>query len=151
MVIGDLPGTMEDKLGLPFVGKFGGLFDAYLDELGYPSEQVWITHVVKHKSPSNRKPRSNEISACAGFLLSEIKIACPRVILCLGATAFEAVTGHKFDKGKGRIQAGKPPIPTNIPVIGTWHPSACIRMPGRKVEVLRHLRFVKETLEATRL
>lgn len=84
MFIGEGPGEKEDELGLPFVGKAGKLLDEMLDSIGLKRENVYIANVVKHRPPGNRDPLPNEVQACWPYLMRQIEIIKPKLIVCLG-------------------------------------------------------------------
>ncbi|MCX6809271.1 MAG: uracil-DNA glycosylase [Candidatus Berkelbacteria bacterium] len=84
MFIGEGPGEKEDELGLPFVGAAGKLLDAMLESIDLKREDVYIANVVKHRPPGNRDPKPEEVEACWPYLLEQIKIIKPKLIVCLG-------------------------------------------------------------------
>ncbi len=136
MLIGEVPGDREDREGVPFVGPAGELLDAALAAAGIDRAKVYITNVVKHfkweragGSPRrlHKKPNAAEITACRPWLDSEIAHVRPRVIVCLGATAAQALLGRAFRVTK---QRGVPvPSPLAPTVLATWHPAAVLRAP----------------------
>ena len=134
MLVGEQPGDAEDKDGHPFVGPAGRLLDKALAEVGIERERVYVTNAVKHfkwvlrgKKRLHQKPRTIEVNACVPWLLAEIDRIQPRVIVCLGATAAQALLGKAFRVSK---QRGKP-IPSNLAnmVMATVHPSSLLRQP----------------------
>jgi DNA polymerase len=84
MFVGEGPGEKEDELGLPFVGKAGKLLDEMLDSIGLNRENVYIANVVKHRPPGNRDPKPEEVEACWPYLMRQIEIIKPKLIVCLG-------------------------------------------------------------------
>jgi len=134
MLVGEQPGDAEDKDGHPSVGPAGRLLDKALAEVGIERERVYVTNAVKHfkwvlrgKKRLHQKPRTIEVNACVPWLLAEIDRIQPRVIVCLGATAAQALLGKAFLVSK---QRGKP-IPSNLAnmVMATVHPSSLLRQP----------------------
>jgi DNA polymerase len=134
LLVGEQPGDREDLEGRPFVGPAGGLLDAALAEAGIAPESVYITNVVKHfkweprgKRRIHKKPNQTEIRACMPWLQGELAAIGPRVIVCLGATAAQALMGRAFritlDRGRAFASALAPAI------LATWHPSAVLRAP----------------------
>jgi uracil-DNA glycosylase len=130
MIIGEGPGQNEDETGLPFVGKAGQLLEKILESVKLDSEQdVYICNVVKCRPPSNRVPTPDEIAACKPYLLEQIRLVDPKIILLTGATAVKGVTGDK--RGITKIR-------------GTWmewegrlcmpilHPAYLLRNPSRE-------------------
>src|SRR3954470_3352945 len=103
MLVGEQPGNDEDLKGHPFVGPAGKLLDRALEEAGIDRTKVYVTNVVKHfkweprgKRRIHKKPNAEEIQACRPWLDAEIRVINPRAIVCLGATAAQAVIGPKF-------------------------------------------------------
>jgi uracil-DNA glycosylase len=89
MFVGQNPGTDEDELGRPFVGRAGKYLTKTLLEYGIKREEIFITNIVKHVSPQNRKPFDDEVRACLPFLVAQIKFVKPEIIVLLGASAKE--------------------------------------------------------------
>lgn len=132
--LGEQPGDQEDKAGRPFVGPAGKLLDRALEEAGIDRKLVYVTNVVKHfkwvargKRRLHEKPDAREIAACRPWLDAELEVMKPEVLVCLGATAAQAILGKGFKvtKMRGRIlshqAAGK--------VMATVHPSSILRAP----------------------
>jgi uracil-DNA glycosylase family protein len=132
-LVGEQPGDREDQLGRPFVGPAGQLLDKCLETAGIDRSMVYVTNAVKHfkweprgKIRLHKKPNSLEIAACRPWLDKEIAAVRPRMIVCLGATAAQALLGPQFRLTKHR---GEVFITANGPVTATIHPSAILRMP----------------------
>ena len=132
MLVGEQPGDQEDRHGEPFVGPAGALLDKALAAVGIRRKQVYVTNVVKHfkweprgKRRIHKKPRVSEIKACRPWLDAELRAVRPAVIVCLGATAAQAIFGAHF---RLMHQRGKM-LPTSLvlPVLATIHPSAVLR------------------------
>jgi len=132
MMIGEQPGDSEDKAGRPFVGPAGKLLDKALAEAGIDRNKVYVTNTVKHfkweprgKLRIHKKPSATEIRACRPWLMAELETVRPKLIVCLGATAAQALLGSSFKitRSHGSVQhvEGLPPI------IATLHPSAILR------------------------
>jgi len=98
MIIGQNPGADEDETGRPFVGRAGKFLTKILAENGIKREDVFITNIVKHVSPENRKPYPDEVAACLPYLNTQISIIKPKIIVLLGETAKEAsrIEGIKY-------------------------------------------------------
>lgn len=90
MFIGQNPGADEDETGRPFVGRAGRFLTKVLDENGIKREEVFITNIVKHVSPKNRAPYPDEVEACLPYLLTQIRVILPKIIVLLGASAKES-------------------------------------------------------------
>jgi DNA polymerase len=132
MFVGEQPGDQEDKAGRPFVGPAGKLFDQALEDAGIDRTQVYVTNVVKHfkwvgrgKRRIHQKPNWSEIAACRPWLDGELAAVEPRVLVCLGATAAQALLGRQFRVTRDR---GKP-VESDLAehVLATIHPSAILR------------------------
>jgi DNA polymerase len=132
MMVGEQPGDSEDKAGRPFVGPAGKLLDRALAEAGIDRNKVYVTNTVKHfkweprgKLRIHKKPSTTEIRACRPWLTAELETVRPKLIVCLGATAAQALLGSSFKitRSHGSVQhvEGLPPI------IATLHPSAILR------------------------
>lgn len=133
MLIGETPGDREDVVGRPFVGPAGRLLDRALDAAGIDRSAVYLTNVVKHfkfeprgKRRLHKKPLPSEIGACLPWLRMEIELVRPKIIVCLGATAGQALFGSRFSvtRERGRFLSSRfAPF-----VLATLHPSALLRI-----------------------
>jgi uracil-DNA glycosylase family protein len=132
MMVGEQPGDREDIEGHPFVGPAGKLLDECLEEAGILRKQVYVTNAVKHfkwelrgKRRLHKKPTSTEVKACRPWLDAEIEALHPKLIVCLGSTAAQALLGADFrvtrERGMPVERAGIPPV------IATVHPSSILR------------------------
>jgi uracil-DNA glycosylase len=132
MFVGEQPGDQEDKLGKPFVGPAGQLFDRALEQAGIDRSSTYVTNVVKHfkwqargKRRIHQKPSWSEVAACRPWLDAELAAVEPRVLVCLGATAAQALLGHDFRVTR---QRGAPVDSDLAPVVlATVHPSSILR------------------------
>ena len=141
MLVGEQPGDREDREGRPFVGPAGRLLDEALEEAGIDRTRVYLTNAVKHfkwraggKRRIHAKPNWSEIAACRPWLDSELEVVRPDVLVCLGATAAQALIGRSFRVTK---QRGEPVESDLAPhVLATIHPSAILRADAerRKIE-----------------
>jgi uracil-DNA glycosylase family protein len=137
--VGEQPGDQEDKSGQPFVGPAGRIFDQALEEVGIERSRVYVTNAVKHfkwqprgKRRIHQKPNAAELAACRPWLDAELAVLEPRVLVCLGATAAQALLGRTFRVTK---QRGTPvDSPLAEIVIATIHPSAILRAKDRDAE-----------------
>src|SRR5205807_477135 len=132
MFVGEQPGDREDRMGLPFVGPAGQLLDRGLSEAGIDRAEAYVTNAVKHfkweprgKRRIHKKPRASEIEACKPWLEAEISVVKPQVIVCLGATAAQALLGKRFSVLRQRGEV----LPSAIAprVMATVHPSSLLR------------------------
>lgn len=140
MVIGEGPGEEEDKQGLPFVGKSGQLLDKILGAAGFSrQENVFIANIVKCRPPANREPTPEERAACLPFLLLQIELIQPSIIILLGSTALRGLIDPD---GKITQVRGKWMEWSNIQVMPTYHPSALLRNPELKKDVWEDMKLV---------
>jgi DNA polymerase len=155
MLIGEQPGDQEDLTGRPFVGPAGQLLDRALDEAGIDRASVYVTNVVKHfkweprgKRRIHKKPNASEIAACRPWLDAEIQLVKPRAIVCLGATAAQAILGKTFkvtqDHGEF-VQSPLAPI-----VLATVHPSSLLRAPDDETRRRETKRFIGDLRKVAR-
>jgi uracil-DNA glycosylase len=136
MLVGEQPGDQEDRQGHPFVGPAGKILDEALAEAGIDRAEVYVTNVVKHfkwsadargKRRIHKKPRSVEINACRPWLDAELDLVKPRVLLCLGATAAQAIFGKAFSVTRQHGQLVDSPLAPFA--MATMHPSSVLRAP----------------------
>jgi DNA polymerase len=120
MFIGEAPGYKEDKLGEPFVGKSGQLLDYYINLYGWEKEHLYLTNIIKCKTPRNREPNSNEINNCKEYLIREINVVKPKILVLFGNTAISTITGYSNQVKK---LAGKPFRYKNMIIMPMYHPS----------------------------
>jgi len=149
MFVGEQPGDREDLEGAPFVGPAGGLFDRALAEAGIERTQVYVTNLVKHfrfrargKRRIHQKPDREHIEACRPWLGAELAVVRPRVLVCLGATAAQALIGRhvRVTKDRGR------PIESELAacVLVTVHPSSILRAPDDAARREAYVMFVRD-------
>lgn len=146
LFVGEAPGADEDEVGLPFVGKSGALLGRMIKHTGYAESDVRITNVVRCRPPNNRKPEIEEIERCERFLHREIAIVSPKVIVALGATATEVLTGQAgITKLRGKFHRY-----LGIPVMVTFHPAYFLRLGEVEGSKLweRDMEAVRTLLEA---
>ena len=132
MFVGEQPGDQEDLQGRPFVGPAGKLFDRALEEAGIERSLAYVTNVVKHfkwqargKRRIHQKPSWAEIAACRPWLDAELEVVQPQVLVCLGATAAQALLGRQFRVTKQRGELVESDLAPNV--LATIHPSAILR------------------------
>jgi uracil-DNA glycosylase family protein len=132
MFVGEQPGDQEDLQGRPFVGPAGKLLDRAMEEAGVDRSLAYVTNVVKHfkwqargKRRIHQKPSWAEMTACRPWLDAELAVVKPRVLVCLGATAAQALLGRQFRVTKQRGELVESPLSPNV--LATIHPSAILR------------------------
>ncbi len=139
VLIGEQPGDQEDRRGEPFVGPAGRLLDTALAEAGIDRDRVYVTNAVKHfkfeqrgKRRIHKPPSRTEVVACRPWLVAELELVAPRLIVCLGATAAKAIMGPSFrlTEHRGTV-LDAPDEHAGAPVLATAHPSAVLRAPDR--------------------
>ena len=147
--VGEQPGNDEDLIGLPFVGPAGKLLDASLKEAGIDRGDVYVTNVVKHfkweargKRRIHKKPSAGEIHACLPWLEAEIAALRPKLVVCLGATAAQAIMGGSFRVTKQRGEVFDSPL--GIPILATVHPSSILRAPDDETRRRERGLFVRD-------
>jgi uracil-DNA glycosylase family 4 len=154
MVIGEAPGEQEDRQGEPFVGPAGQLLDRMLAALGLsraagdddPAHQVYIANTLKCRPPGNRNPAPEEMARCEPFLVRQIELVQPRIILAMGRFAVQALlrTGEPIGKLRGRVHQYQ-----GVPLIVTYHPAYLLRSLPDKAKAWQDLCLAAATAEAS--
>jgi DNA polymerase len=152
MFVGEQPGNEEDLSGHPFVGPAGKLLDRALEAAGIDRTQTYVTNVVKHfkwiargKKRIHEKPNAGEIRACLPWFEWELKTVRPKIVVCLGATAAQAILGKQFRVTQQRGQLLASPIAPKV--MATVHPSSILRAPddaARRQEMQRFIDDLKK-------
>jgi len=144
MLVGEQPGDQEDLKGRPFVGPAGKLLDKALEAAGIERDDVYVTNVVKHfkweprgKRRIHKKPNASEIAACRPWFEEEVRVVRPKVIVCMGATAAQALLGRTFKVTRER---GRVVFRDGIRLVATVHPSSILRAPD---DESRHLEMAQ--------
>jgi uracil-DNA glycosylase len=149
LLVGEQPGDREDLEGRPFVGPSGRLLDQALLEAGVDRADVYLTNAVKHfkwrpqgKRRIHQKPNSSEISACRPWVEAELAVVKPQVLVCLGATAAQALLGRdvRVTRDRGRLLESD----LAAVAIATVHPSAILRVRGGKEREREQTLFVAD-------
>jgi uracil-DNA glycosylase family protein len=160
MLVGEQPGDYEDREGRPFVGPAGQLLDRALEEAGIDRRLAYVTNVVKHfkwqargKRRIHQKPNWAEMAACRPWLDAELQVVKPTVLVCLGATAAQALLGRDFRVTRQRGELVDSPLAPNV--LATVHPSSILRADeaDRDAEMaafVSDLRKVAALLDSTR-
>ena len=128
MLVGQNPGAEEDKTGMPFVGRAGKFLNKALAENGIIREELFVTNIVKHVTPKNRKPSPDEIAACAPYLEEHIKTIKPKIVVLMGTVAWQA------------------PRVEGVEYVETYHPSAAMRFTKIRKKFEEDFRVLKERL-----
>jgi DNA polymerase len=149
MLIGEQPGDQEDIAGKPFVGPAGRILDQALDDAGIDRRQAYVTNVVKHfkweprgKRRIHAKPNWTEMAACRPWLDAEIDVVEPEVIVCLGATAAQALIGRDFRVSRQRGELVESPLARYV--LATVHPSSILRQRDDASREAEYAAFVED-------
>jgi uracil-DNA glycosylase family 4 len=149
MFIGEGPGADEDEQGLPFVGRAGQLLNNMIVAMGLKREQVYIANIVKCRPPGNRTPERDECDTCSPFLMRQIRVVQPKVIVALGATAAKNLLGMNDSMAalRGRFYDFSPKgsmtdAPFDCKLAVTYHPAFLLRDPRQKKETWKDLQMV---------
>ncbi|MFZ7133130.1 MAG: uracil-DNA glycosylase [Eubacteriales bacterium] len=147
MFVGEGPGSNEDRLGRPFVGKAGHLLDKMLKAIDLTRDEIYITNIVKCRPPGNRNPEESEIEKCLPYLRWQVKIIKPKIIVSLGSISAKVLINEdiKITKDRGRIfTKGK------IKFIPTLHPAYLLRNPNAKKDSWEDFKLISKTLKELR-
>jgi uracil-DNA glycosylase family 4 len=125
MLVGQNPGTEEDRTGKPFVGRSGKFLNAALNKAGVNREELFITNIVKHVTPKNRKPLPDEIAACVTYLEAQVSEIKPTIVVLMGSVAWQT------------------PRSEGVAYVETYHPSAAMRFPKVRKKFEEDLRVLK--------
>ena len=149
MLVGEQPGNDEDLAGTPFIGPAGKLLDRALQEAGIDRADTYVTNVVKHfkweprgKRRIHAKPNSAEITACFPWLEAEIKGVNPELVVCLGATAAQAILGKAFRVTQRRGEVVESPLAGRV--LATVHPSSILRAADDATRAAETQRFIED-------
>lgn len=145
MFVGEAPGEKEDLSGIPFVGAAGKLFDKYLAAVGISRDEVYIANMLKCRPPKNRDPKPEEEDLCIDYLREQVRAISPKLIVCLGRISamrlikpdfrITAEHGVWFERGAFSVSA-------------VYHPSALLRDPRKKDDMLADMLKIKKRLDA---
>lgn len=144
--VGEAPGATEDETGRPFVGAAGKLLDKILAAIDLARESVFICNVLKHRPPGNRNPLPAEVVACTPYLVRQLELIRPRVILAFGAFAAQTLleTTQPIGKLRGAVHRYY-----GVPLIATYHPAALLRNPAWKRPTWENVQYARRILNGT--
>ena len=149
MFVGEQPGDQEDLAGKPFVGPAGRILDQALEEAGIDRRQTYVTNVVKHfkweprgKRRIHQKPNWTEMAACRPWLEAELDVVEPEVVVCLGATAAQALIGRDFRVSRRRGELVDSPLAHYV--LATVHPSSILRQRDEASREAEYAAFVED-------
>ncbi len=141
--VGEAPGADEDKQGIPFVGRAGKLLTQMIEAMGLQRQDVYICNVVKCRPPDNRKPEDDEVSTCSPYLLRQLDVIEPKVLVCLGAVAAQTLleTNRGISQFRGEWMEWR-----GHKLMATYHPAYLLRNPAAKADVWKDLQKVMAEL-----
>jgi uracil-DNA glycosylase len=149
LFVGEQPGDREDRAGRPFVGPAGLMLNRALEDAGIDRQRAYVTNAVKHfkfeprgKLRLHKRPNAGEINVCKRWLLAEIEVLQPRLIVALGATAAQSLAGHPVAIGANRGQTLA--LAGGLSMFVTVHPSSLLRVPDEKDKQAAYAQFVKD-------
>jgi len=145
LFVGEAPGAEEDRQGEPFVGRAGQLLNAMLFAIGLKRQEVYIANVLKCRPPNNRDPQGVEVECCEPYLLRQVELIAPKIIIAMGR--FAAHSLMKTDVALSRLR-GKPLTYHGTPLIVTYHPAYLLRNPIDKRKAWEDLCLAKSIMEA---
>ena len=141
VIIGEAPGKNEDELGRPFVGRAGKTFDGLLEELGIERSELFITNIIKCRPPKNRVPKKDEVEACRDYLIQQVDIIKPDLMVAMGNSAIKTLTDLK---GNMRELHGRRFQFQDYQVLATYHPAAIVYNRKLKSQMLEDLVQIKQ-------
>ena len=142
--VGEAPGENEDKSGLAFVGAAGQLLTKILAAINLSREDVFICNVLKHRPPGNRNPNPQEVEACSPYLVRQLELIRPKVIVAFGTFAAQTLLETKLSIGKLRGQVHRY---YGIPLVVTYHPAALLRNPAWKRPTWEDVQLARRVLD----
>ena len=143
MFVGEAPGSEEDRQGLPFVGRAGGLLTKIIESIGLKREDVYICNVLKCRPPGNRNPEAVEVETCSPFLKQQLETIQPDIVCCMGTFAAQTMLGMKIPISKLR---GRFHNIDGVRFIATFHPAYLLRNPQKKREVWEDMKQIRAQL-----
>jgi uracil-DNA glycosylase len=143
--VGEAPGAKEDETGRPFVGQAGQLLNKILAAIDLTREEVFICNVLKHRPPGNRNPRPEEVEACSPYLIRQLELIKPKVIVAFGTFAAQTLLNTKTPIGQLRGLMHKY---HGIPLVVTYHPAALLRNPAWKRPTWEDVKFARRILDS---
>jgi uracil-DNA glycosylase len=144
--VGEAPGANEDETGRPFIGQAGQLLTKILEAINLPRDQVFICNVLKHRPPGNRNPLPEEVEACSPYLIRQLELIKPKVIIAFGTFAAQTLLNTKTSLGqlRGLIHQYH-----GIPLVVTYHPAALLRNPAWKRPTWEDVKLARRILDSS--
>ena len=143
-IIGEAPGAEEDASGRPFTGRSGQLLDTMLHAAGFSRQELYICNILKCRPPGNRNPLKDEVESCMPWLLEQLQIVRPKVILILGKVAANTIFDNRLSLGamRGKMKAWR-----GFDCCVTFHPAAVLRNPHLKKEWMEDMQLMRDHCE----
>ncbi len=146
LLIGEGPGEEEDSKGEPFVGKAGKLLDKILKSIGYTrDDNVFIANIIKCRPPENRNPLPSEVEKCTPYLIKQINLINPKLIVALGKVAGQTLINKNMLIKEMRKKTHHY---NNIPLVVTYHPAALLRNPSLKIDVWEDFQYIRDFMKS---
>lgn len=142
--VGEAPGADEDRTGEPFVGRAGQLLDKMIEAMGWSRGSVYIANLLKCRPPNNRNPEPDEAAACRPFLVSQLEVLAPRIIVALGRPSANALLNVDAPIGSLRNKFHER---MGLKIMPTFHPAYLLREPNRKRDAWADLQLVMNELQ----
>lgn len=144
LFVGEAPGEKEDLSGIPFVGPAGKLLDDYLTAVGLEEKDYYVANILKCRPPNNRDPFPEEADACLPYLREQLRILSPKILVCLGRIAAQRIISPDF---RITSQHGIWYEQKGFRVIATFHPSALLRDPSKRMAALQDFKKIADALK----
>lgn len=148
MFVGEAPGAEEDRKGEPFVGRAGKLLDAMLASVGRAREEVYIANVLKCRPPNNRDPHGEEVQQCEGYLVRQIQLVRPKLLIAMGRFAAQSLlkTSRPISQLRGEVHEY---TEIKVPLVVTYHPAYLLRNPIDKRKAWQDLCLIRRLSESS--
>lgn len=148
MFVGEAPGAEEDRKGEPFVGRAGKLLDAMLSSVGKSRNDIYIANVLKCRPPNNRDPHGEEVQQCEGYLVRQIQLVQPKLLVAMGRFAAQSLlkTSRPISKLRGEVHEY---TEIKVPLVVTYHPAYLLRNPIDKRKAWQDLCLIKRLGESS--
>lgn len=147
LIVGEAPGANEDKQGEPFVGRGGQLLNAMLQAIDLNRQAIYIANILKSRPPNNRDPQVDEVAACTPFLLRQITLIQPKVILAVGRIAAQYLLNTQLPMARLRGQRFEYG-PLKTPLLISYHPAYLLRSPGQKKKAWEDMQLLDSLLKS---
>ncbi|TNE70422.1 uracil-DNA glycosylase [bacterium] len=144
MIVGEAPGENEDIQGEPFVGKAGQLLDKIMQAIEFERKDIYIANILKHRPPKNRDPLPDERERSLPFLIRQIEIIQPKIVLCMGRISAKTLLGLPENTTLAQLRGQFHPFLGKIELTATYHPAALLRNPNWKRPTWEDVQMVRK-------